>query len=722
MLFKQIWQSIREQWLGVILIAPGVAIAISALSEFGVLQGIEWLTLDQIVRLRPKEAIDHRITLVTIDESDIRFAQQWPISDQLMAQMLYNLAAKQPRVIGIDIFRDTSIEPGRAALTRAFQENPNIIGIEQVFGDRIPPPFVLAELNQVAASDLLLDRDGKIRRGYLSMGPQQSFGARLADMYLRQEEGMLETQTFSQDESIFPSLTEGDRGYVSPRTDFEGHQTLINYRGGLEAFHRISFQDVIENQIPEELIRDRLVLVGTTASSLNDVFVTPYSSRFLQPFQHAPGVVIHSTIASQIISHILDDRPILRPINSVTFHFWVATWALTGAIAAKILAIYTSSIFRTLLITTIGSLILVGLSLSGTFQGFMIPVLTPFLSLVSSNILSTNYESRKRLKQINQELAIANEKLANYSRNLEQEVGDRTAELSATLKDLQVAQISLVQAEKMAALGQMVAGIAHEINNPINYISGNVAPARKYVDELLGIIDLFLAKYPDSEIEEYLEEVDLKYLRYDFYKLLESIAKGAHRVEDIVLSLRTFSHLDESELKQTDLLKDLESTLLVISSSRITNRDDHRIITLEKKLKHLPLVECYPAKINQVILSLLDNAVDAIEENFRKNRQIKGKITIEARSLNNQQIIIQITDNGVGIPENLLSKIFNPFFTTKPVGKGTGMGLAIAHSIIVEQHHGLLSCRNTEDGHTEFTIVLPIVHQLYLTSLTPFKS
>ena len=336
MLFKQIWQNIREQWFGVILIAPSVAIAISALGEIGVLQGLEWLALDQIVRLRPQAPTDERITLVTIDESDIRLAQQWPISDQLMAQMIYNLAAKQPRVIGIDIFRDTSVEPGRAALTRAFQENPNVIGIEQVLNDPIPPPFVLAELDQVAASDLLLDRDGKIRRGYLSVNQQPSLGARLADMYLESGESETERKSPSQNQEIFPPLAAGDRGYVNPLSDIQGHQILINYRGGIETFDRISFQEVIENQVPEELIRDRLVLVGTTASSVNDVYVTPYSSRFLQSFQRVSGVVIHGTIASQIISHVVDGRPILRPINTLTFHFWIIFWATTGAIAAKV--------------------------------------------------------------------------------------------------------------------------------------------------------------------------------------------------------------------------------------------------------------------------------------------------------------------------------------------------------------------------------------------------
>ncbi|WP_216700266.1 CHASE2 domain-containing protein [[Leptolyngbya] sp. PCC 7376] len=719
MLFKQVWQSIREQWLGTIFIVPGVAIAVSTLSGFGVLQGMEWLAIDQVMRLRPREPVDERITIITVDESDIRFAQQWPMSDQLMAQMIYNLAAHEPRVIGIDIYRDISVAPGREALTRAFRENPNVIGIEKVAGNPIPPTPVLDELGQISASDILLDQDGKVRRAFLMINGHQGFGARLADIYLEQEEPVPEVAVLNKEQSIyqvgraiFRPLKKGHRGYIDARTEFGGYQMLLNYRGGMESFNSLSFQEVIENQIPAELVRDRIIIVGATAPSLNDAFVTPYSSHFLPSLMQTPGVSIHSTLASQIISATLDGRPLLRPVNTCGFYLLIAAWASIGAIATKLLATVIPSVFRSLLVTSSGTFLLLGLSFGGSLQGLVIPVFTPWLSLVVATVLTTNSESQKQLKNINCKLAIANEKLADYSRNLEQEVVDRTQELSTTLKDLQTTQTSLVQAEKMAALGQMVAGIAHEINNPINYIAGNVRHARDYVYELLGIIDLFRTTHPDQEMEVYLKELDLEYLSSDFYKLLDSIAKGAERVEDIVQSLRTFSHLDEAELKQIDLTKDLESVLLVVDR-RINSRQDKIKITVEQDLQDLPLVQCYAAKINQVLLNLFDNAIDAIEEKMLLDQTLEGKILIETQALNEQEIAIRIIDNGIGISEELIPKIFDPFFTTKTVGKGTGLGLAIAHSVIVKQHHGSVSCRMTDDGKTEFSIILPIVHRLY---------
>ena len=469
---------------------------------------------------------------------------------------------------------------------------------------------------------------------------------------------------------------------------------------------------MIENQIPDELIRDRLVIVGAISPSLNELLITPYSSQLLQPMQQTPSVAIHGTLASQLISHTLDNRPLLRPVSNTIFHCLIIISAAVGAIVTKLFFGSISSILRALLITTTGLVLIFILSTICVAQGLILPVFTPWLALCSTVILVANYEAQKRLKRINSRLAIANKKLEDYSQDLEQEVGDRTRELSNTLKDLKAAQSSLVQAEKMAALGQMVAGIAHEINNPINYIAGNVRHATEYVDDLFQLIDLCLRHYRDDEINKYLEEVDLIYIRYDFYKLLESISKGAARVEDIVQSLRTFSHLDEAALKQVNLEKDLDSVLLIINS-RLLEEKQHITIKVEHHSGSLPLIQCYAAKVNQVLLDILNNAIDAIQFKGSQDLNYQGEIIIQTQLIDSQEISIKVLDNGIGIAEDLIPKIFDPFFTTKPVGKGTGLGLAIAHSVIVEQHHGSLSCRRVKAGGTEFTITLPITHQLY---------
>jgi signal transduction histidine kinase len=174
--------------------------------------------------------------------------------------------------------------------------------------------------------------------------------------------------------------------------------------------------------------------------------------------------------------------------------------------------------------------------------------------------------------------------------------------------------------------------------------------------------------------------------------------------------------LDEAELKQVNLQEDIESVLLVLKN-RIVDRSDHLVTKLVCDLGKIPLIQCYSAKINQVLLNIIDNSIDAVEENLLKKNITTGEILIQTSVVNDQEIAVRIIDNGIGIPENLITKIFDPFFTTKPVGKGTGLGLAIAHAVIVEQHHGSLTCRITEDQKTEFTIVLPIVHRLYRSGI-----
>lgn len=731
-MLRKIWRKLYAEWLGLILIAPGVAIALSALSWSGLLQSMEWATLDQVIRLRPKEPIDPRITIITIDDEDLKFIRQWPVTDQLLAQAVYNLQSYQPRVIGIDIYRDISVEPGQEALSRAFQEFPNIIGIENVVEPVISASPISEELNQAAPADLILDRDGKVRRAFMVLDQQKAFATKLADIYLKQELEQNKIipndlsislsinknlENYRHKKSYFRPLVPGDRGYVAAEPKLQGHQVLINYRGNLDRFNTISFQDVIENQVPRELIHDRLIIVGAIAPSETNLYATPYSSRFLTLIEQSPAVAIHANLTSQILSSILDGRVFLQPINRLTYNLILLILAISGALATKLLLRKMPPLARSLLITSTGLIGLFTISWLATFFGYVIPVFSPYLSLIMALFLVGGYESQKQLRKINLELAIANQKLADYSHDLEATVGERTQELSSALKDLQVTQTSLVQAEKMAALGQMVAGIAHEINNPITFISGNVNHAKGYVDDLLKIIQLFNNKYYDEDIELLIQEIDLDYLKRDFYKLLDSMQNGARRVEDIVQSLRTFSRLDEAELKQVDLRQDIESVLFLFKN-RITERSDHLTIKLVQDLQRIPLIQCYSAKVNQSIFNLINNAIDAIEENILKGNIAIGEILIQTSVLNDRDISVRIVDNGIGIPANLISKIFDPFFTTKPVGKGTGLGLAIAHSVIVEQHHGSLSCRITEDHRTEFTIILPIIHRLYRHSLS----
>ncbi|MEA5538219.1 ATP-binding protein [Limnoraphis robusta Tam1] len=318
----------------------------------------------------------------------------------------------------------------------------------------------------------------------------------------------------------------------------------------------------------------------------------------------------------------------------------------------------------------------------------------------------------KTFNQMIEQLKLTYQQLADYSHTLEEKVEQRTQELrhknqdlEITLKQLKKTQTQLVQQEKMASLGQLVAGVAHEINNPVNFIYGNVQPATKYARDLLNLIQLYQKHYPqpNSEIIDDIEAIDLAFIQEDFMQLLDSMKEGSERIKEIVLSLRNFSRLDESEQKQVDLHQGIESTLRILQN-RLKAQSERPEIAVIKQYGQLPLLNCYPGQLNQVYMNLLSNAIDALEQ----DRTIINPHILIHTTLSNNNIEIRIADNGSGIKSELLEQIFDPFFTTKPVGKGTGLGLSISYHIIVENHKGKLLCHSQLGKGTEFIIKLPI--------------
>ncbi|MEA5573045.1 ATP-binding protein, partial [Calothrix sp. UHCC 0171] len=303
--------------------------------------------------------------------------------------------------------------------------------------------------------------------------------------------------------------------------------------------------------------------------------------------------------------------------------------------------------------------------------------------------------------------------LEEYSHSLEEKVSERTQELTqkatqleSTLQELQRTQSQLIQAEKMSGLGQLVAGIAHEINNPINFIYGNMQPASEYVTSLIELNHLYQKNYPQPipEIEDKIADMELDFLVNDLQKLFKSMKLGADRIRQIVLSLRNFSRLDEAEIKPVDIHEGIDSTLLILQH-RLKSSSKSTEISLIKEYSQIPLVDCYPSALNQVFINILSNAIDALKE---LDINHKPTITIRTEIQEQKYVAIRIIDNGMGIEESVQNKIFEPFFTTKPVGSGTGLGLSISYSIVVEQHGGKLSCISAPGKGTEFVIQIPL--------------
>lgn len=301
-------------------------------------------------------------------------------------------------------------------------------------------------------------------------------------------------------------------------------------------------------------------------------------------------------------------------------------------------------------------------------------------------------------------------------------------QISETLKTLQQAQAKLVQSEKMSSLGQLVAGIAHEINNPVNFISGNVEYAQDYFHDLIELIELYQTHYPDpvEDITHFADEIDLEFLLQDLDKMLSSMKVGTERIQKIVLSLRNFSRLDEAELKPVDIHEGLENTLMILHN-RLKSKGEQSGIEVMTSFGELPKIECYAGPLNQVFMNLLSNAIDALEEQ-PEPRQIwittetdtVISSTGDAASETMDVVRIRIRDNGQGIPPEHKDHLFDPFFTTKPVGKGTGLGLSISYQIIVERHSGTLTCVSEPGQGAEFIIEIPIQNFEDLETNTEF--
>ncbi len=739
------WQKLTKQIRqlpGVLIIAPSVAGLAIAGSIAGIFQLLEWATLDRFFSLRPPEPVDERIVIVTVGESDITRLGHWPMSDGAMAQILQNIQAQQPLAVGIDIYRDIPVAPGHDELVALFKSKPNIIGIEKVGGKKIAPSPTLKQLGQLGASDLVMDADGKVRRGLILIGTEEGeyregLAVKLALLYLKNQGIELEEidgnkQIYGLGKAKFVPLTKEHEGGGYVGTDTAGYQILMNYRGGLERFHNISLTDVLENRIPADLFRDRIVYIGATAPSLNDLFLTPLNiyfnpidtNRKTEKFttELTPGVVIHANLTSQILSAAIEGRTMLKAWSKKLNWAWIVAWSFIGAgLCWQFLETkhFKNNTFYKGTATSIiisGSTIF-GISYVAFTQGWVIPVFSPIVAMTASAILITNYHNQWQLKKTNEALEQANNTLEEYAKQLEIKVEERTREIKSALENLKSTQAQLIHAEKMSSLGQMVAGVAHEINNPISFIYGNLTPAADYINDLLNLITLYQKNYPHPvpEIESEIESIDLEFLNEDLQKLLDSMKSGATRIRNIVLSLRNFSRLDESDMKEVNIHEGIESTLVILQPRLEENQ-----IKLLQKYGKIPLVSCYASQINQVFMNIVNNAISALAETINspdtgngngkyqwgKNQELT--ITISTELTEDNFVRISIADNGPGISETVLPKIFDPFFTTKPVGAGTGLGLSTSYFIVVDRHGGKLRCVSEPGKGAEFIVEIPI--------------
>ena len=450
------WQRIGglfQQWKKTLILGPTVASLIILGDCKGSFQLLEWATLDQFFRLRPLEAPDSRLAIVSIDQSDINHLDTWPIPDVILADLIKKINQQNPRAIGLLMYRDIPIEPGHDQLIDIYQTTPNLMGIEKAIGETIPPPPVLAEKGQVGISDLVLDADGKLRRSLMSIQldsgvVKENIAVKLALKYLENEQIVMtpitgEAGAVQLGKSVLTPLKENNGYYVG--NDVGGYQILLNYRGLIDRFQVVSMTDVLENKSElekQQIFRDRIVLIGATSFRFGEMFSTPYEPYLLGKEQRVPGIVIQANLTSQIISAALDGRPMIRVWSKQQKWLWIILWSFLGAIATlKLLAI--SPIPRKIprweilpVLLGIGSLF--GISYSAFLWGWWLPVISPLTGFISAAIALIAYQHYQlsHLASVDSLTQLANRGYFDRCLNSFSDFGGKKTHLSLILCDV----------------------------------------------------------------------------------------------------------------------------------------------------------------------------------------------------------------------------------------------------------------------------------------------